>query len=173
MTEAVADENAAGGAEESVETQLRQQLASAEAAAAAAKEAQIRALAELENVRKRTQRDVENAHRFALERFAGELLAVRDSLELAVAGSADKADPARLIEGQQATLRLLERAFEKFDILKVDPQGGAFDPTVHEAVVMQPSEATANTVLQVVQPGYQLNGRLLRPARVIVAGPLS
>ena len=84
------------------------------------------------------------------------------------AGSA--ADPKALLEGQQATLKLLVRAFEKFDITQLDPLGEPFDPALHEAVLMQPSTTAApNSVLQVVQAGYQLNGRLLRPARVIVA----
>lgn len=150
--------------------QLRAELAAATEASSQAREQQLRALAELDNVRKRAQRDIENAHRFALERFAGELLGVADSLELAVA-SGVQSDPKRLVEGQEATLRLLEKAFEKFEIRRVDPRGASFDPALHEAVLMQPAaEAAPNTVLQVVQAGYQLNGRLLRPARVIVAG---
>ncbi|MFT3905259.1 MAG: nucleotide exchange factor GrpE [Steroidobacteraceae bacterium] len=154
--------------------QLTAQLVAAQAEAGQAREQQLRALAELDNVRKRAQREVENAHRFALERFAGELLAVRDSLELAVANSGQNADPASLLEGQQATLRLLEKAFDKYEIRKLEPLGAPFDPALHEAMLMQPSaEAAPNTVLQVVQAGYQLNGRLLRPARVIVAGAAS
>jgi len=148
---------------------LKAALQAAEQAAAASRDAQLRALAELENVRKRAQRDIENAQRFALERFAGELLAVRDSLELATQ-SAASADARTLIEGQQATLQLLAKAFEKFSIQRLDPQGAPFDPSLHEAVVAQESAtAPADSVLQVLQSGYQLNGRLLRPARVIVA----
>jgi molecular chaperone GrpE len=148
---------------------LRKALATAEQALAAARDAQLRALAELENVRKRAQRDIENAQRYALERFAAELLAVRDSLELAVQ-NAGTADARSLAEGQQATLQLLARAFERFSILRLDPSGQTFDPTVHEAVIAQESARSApDTVLQVLQSGYQLNGRLLRPARVIVA----
>ena len=148
---------------------LRGALAAAEQALAAARDAQLRAMAELDNVRKRAQRDIENAQRFALERFAGELLSVRDSLELAVQ-SAGTADAHSLAAGQQATLQLLARTFEKFSILRLDPLGEKFDPTLHEAVVAQESAvAPPNTVLQVLQSGYQLNGRLLRPARVIVA----
>ncbi|HLQ12998.1 MAG TPA: nucleotide exchange factor GrpE [Steroidobacteraceae bacterium] len=148
---------------------LRTALAAAEQASAAARDAQLRALAELENVRKRAQRDIENAQRYALERFAAELLAVRDSLELAVQ-NAGTADARSLAEGQQATLQLLARAFERFSILRLDPGGQNFDPTLHEAVIAQESaDAAPGTVLQVLQSGYQLNGRLLRPARVIVA----
>ena len=90
-------------------------------------------------------------------------------LELAVQSAAG-ADARSLAEGQEATLRLLAKAFEKFDIVRIDPAGAAFDPAWHEAVMMQESaEAAPGTVLQVVQRGYQLNGRLLRPARVIVS----
>jgi molecular chaperone GrpE len=149
--------------------QLRQRLEAAEAAAGAAREQYLRSMAELENVRKRAERDVQSAHRYALERFAGELLNVRDTLELAVKNAAT-ADARSLAEGQEATLRLLAKAFDKFDIVRIDPAGAAFDPGLHEAVLMQESaEAAPGTVLQVVQCGYQLNGRLLRPARVTVA----
>lgn len=148
---------------------LKSALDSAEQASAAAKDAQLRALAELDNVRKRAQRDIESAQRFALERFATELLGVRDSLELA-AQSASTADAQSLAAGQQATLQLLAKAFEKFSIQRFDPLGAAFDPTLHEAVMVQESaSAPPDSVLQVLQSGYQLNGRLLRPARVIVA----
>ena len=148
---------------------LRAELEAALQASAAARDAQLRAAAELENVRKRAQRDIENAHRFALERFAAELLGVRDSLELAVQNAAT-ADAAALAAGQQATLQLLAKAFEKYSIQRIDPLGAPFDPSLHEAVVMQESAtAKPDSVLQVLQSGYQLNGRLLRPARVIVA----
>ncbi|HVN98621.1 MAG TPA: nucleotide exchange factor GrpE [Steroidobacteraceae bacterium] len=149
--------------------QLRAELDAARQASAAARDAQLRAVAELDNVRKRAQRDIENAHRFALEKFAAELLGVRDSLELA-AQNAATADATALAAGQQATLQLLAKAFEKFSIQRIDPLGAAFDPALHEAVVMQESAtARPDSVLQVLQSGYQLNGRLLRPARVIVA----
>jgi molecular chaperone GrpE len=148
---------------------LRAALENAEQAGAAARDAQLRALAELDNVRKRAQRDIESAQRFALERFAGELLGVRDSLELA-AQSAATADAPSLAAGQQATLALLATAFEKFSIQRLDPLGAPFDPTLHEAVMVQESAtAPPDSVLQVLQSGYQLNGRLLRPARVVVA----
>jgi molecular chaperone GrpE len=148
---------------------LQAALAQAELAAGAARDAQLRALAELDNVRKRAQRDIDNAQRYALERFAAELLPARDSLELA-AQSAASADSASLIAGQQATLQLLSAAFEKFSIQRVDPHGASFDPAVHEAVLAQDSTSVPpGTVLQVLQSGYQLNGRLLRPARVIVS----
>jgi len=148
---------------------LKAALEAAEQASAAARDAQLRAVAELDNVRKRAQRDIENAHRYALERFAGELLGVRDSLELA-AQSAASADAQALAAGQKATLQLLASAFDRFSIRRIDPQGAVFDPTLHEAVTVQESAtAPPDTVLQVLQSGYQLNGRLLRPARVIVS----
>jgi molecular chaperone GrpE len=148
---------------------LAAELADAQAKARDHYDNYLRAVAETENVRKRGQRDVESASRYAIERFAGELLDVRDSLELGIAAGAG-ADPARLVEGMEATLRLVNRAFEKSGISVVDPQGQAFDPEFHEAMVTQPTpDHPAGTVLAVVQKGYVLNGRLLRPARVVIA----
>ena len=150
--------------------QLREELAVARAEAAIQqREQMLRAAAELENFRRRAARDMEQAHRFALEKFAQELLPVRDSLELAAASGAT-ADAAVLAAGQEATLKLLVRAFEKFALNTFDPAGEPFDPERHEAMATQPSTtAEPGSVLQVVQRGYELNGRLLRPARVIVA----
>lgn len=169
-TEPVPAEGAAG--EEGALTELaslREQLAEAQTAAVQGREQVLRAAAELDNIRKRAARDVEQAQRYALERFAQELLGVADSLELAVA-NAGTADAASLAAGQEATLRLLNSAFGKFSIRPIDPSGAPFDPERHEAMAMQPSStAEPGSVLQVVQRGYELNGRLLRPARVIVA----
>jgi len=149
--------------------QLQAELADALARAAEQRDLALRTAAEMENIRKRAARDVEQAHRFALEKFAQELLPVRDSLELAAASAAN-ADAASLAAGQEATLKLLAKAFERFSIRLIDPAGEPFDPERHEAMVMQESAtAEPQSVLQVVQPGYELNGRLLRPARVIVA----
>ena len=129
----------------------------------------LRAVAEADNVRKRAQRDVEAASRYAIERFAAELLDVRDSLELGVAAGPG-ADNARLLEGMEATLRLLNKAFEKSGLGLLDPVGQPFNPEFHEAIATQPTADQApGTVLTVVQKGYVLNGRLLRPARVLVA----
>jgi molecular chaperone GrpE len=148
---------------------LRRQLATAEQNAQAQRELYLRSAAELENVRKRAQRDIEQAHRYAIEGLATELLPVRDSLELGLASGAN-ADAKTLLEGKEATLKLLQRAFDKFAIRQIDPVGQPFDPNQHEAMLMQESSTAApNSVLQVVQSGYELNGRLLRPARVIVA----
>jgi len=144
-------------------------LAEAQEQARIQRDLYLRAAAELDNVRKRAQRDIESAHRFALERIAAELLPVHDSLALGVANGAN-ADAATLLAGQQATLKLLDRAFEKFSIAPIDPAGRRFDPGLHEAVLIQESgDVAPDTVLTVVQSGYELNGRLLRPARVVVA----
>ncbi|HEX7720020.1 MAG TPA: nucleotide exchange factor GrpE [Woeseiaceae bacterium] len=129
----------------------------------------LRAVAELDNVRKRAAKDVENARKFALERFASELLPVRDSLEMGLA-SADQADAEHLREGSLATLKQLAATLERFGVSEVDPQGEPFDPAVHEAMMMQPTTGVEpGTVVTVFQKGYLLNGRLLRAARVVVA----
>ena len=128
----------------------------------------LRAAAETENVRKRAARDIENAHKFALERFGKELLGVKDTLEMGLA--AEGASVESLIEGSEATLKLLGSVLERFGIAEIDPEGEPFDPEFHEAISMQPSEKVEpNSVVTVVQKGYTLNGRLLRPAMVIVA----
>lgn len=129
----------------------------------------LRTAAEMENVRKRAARDVEKAHKFALERFATELLTVCDSLEMALATD-DDISVESMKEGSEATLKLLRSVLTRFDVEELDPHGEPFDPAVHEAMTMQPSaEAEPGTVLTVFQKGYALNGRLLRPARVVVA----
>ncbi len=129
----------------------------------------LRTAAELENVRKRAARDVENARRFALERFARELLGVRDSLEMGLAAGAEAGAEA-LLTGSEAVLKLLTGTMGQFGIDEVDPLGEPFDPELHEAMTMQPSaDAEPGSVLTVYQKGYTLNGRLLRPARVVVA----
>jgi molecular chaperone GrpE len=129
----------------------------------------LRAIAELENFRKRSAREVDSARQFGVERFAADLLPVADTLVLAVE-SAGTADAATLAQGQEATLRMLLKAFERAGLSPIDPAGQPFDPSQHEAMAMQPSAGhPPHTVLQVVQKGWLLNGRLLRPARVIVS----
>jgi molecular chaperone GrpE len=129
----------------------------------------LRAAAELENVRKRASRDVENARKFALERFGKELLSVRDTLEMGLA-AAENATVESLIEGKNATLKLLSTVMSQFGIEEIDPAGEPFDPEFHEAISVQPSDKVEpGSVVTVVQKGYSLNGRLLRPAMVIVA----
>jgi molecular chaperone GrpE len=148
---------------------LQQALAESEERARSHWDQYLRAVADIENVRKRAQRDVEAAHRYGIDKFAQELLPVRDSLELAVE-NADRADAQSLATGQEATLKLLAKAFEKLNISEINPLGEPFDPARHEAMLAQPSaSAEPNSVLKVVQRGYEINGRLLRPARVIVA----
>lgn len=148
---------------------LQQALAESEERAKSHRDQYLRSVAELDNVRKRAARDIESANRYGLEKFAAELLPVRDSLELAVQNAA-RADVASLKEGQQATLQLLSKALERLGVTPIDPLGEPFDPARHEAMMAQDSPtAEPNSVLQVVQTGYELNGRLLRPARVIVA----
>ena len=125
--------------------------------------------AELDNLRKRTVREVEHARKYGAERLAGELLAAVDSLEMGIEAGSD-ASAQTLLEGKQATLKLLIGAMANSGVEQLDPLGEPFDPNLHEAMTMQPSEsAEPGTILTVVQKGYQLNGRLLRPARVIVA----
>lgn len=146
---------------------LQDALAAAEARALESRDLYMRALAEMENIRKRASRDVEQAHKYAVDRFANDLVGVKDSLELGLLAAGD---PQTLRAGTEATLKLLAKAFEKAGVLEIDPLGEAFNPELHEAMAMQPSpEHVPDSVTQVVQKGYQLNGRLLRPARVIVA----
>lgn len=129
----------------------------------------VRAMAEADNIRKRAARDIEHAHRYALENFSKDLLAVKDSLEMGLA-AADTADAESLLAGSEATLKLLAGSLERFGISEIDPEGEPFDPERHEAMTMQPSgDVEPGSVLTVIQKGYTLNGRLLRPARVIVA----
>jgi len=145
------------------------ELAEARAKADENWELYLRAAAELENVRKRTARDVEHAHKFALENFGRDLLAVVDSLEMGLA-AADNADAQALREGSEATCKLLKNTLERFGISELDPEGEPFDPEMHEAMSVMPSpNVEPGSVVQVIQKGYALNDRLLRPARVIVA----
>jgi len=144
------------------------ELEAARAELAQSQEDYLRLAAEMENLRKRAARESENARQFAIERFAGELLDVVDSLEMGLAASGASAEALR--EGSGATLRQLVSALEKHGIAVVDPEGEPFDPQQHEAMTLQPSEtAEPGSVMTVVQKGYTLNGRLLRPARVVVA----
>jgi len=131
----------------------------------------VRLQAELDNLRKRGERDLANAHKFALERFANELLPVRDSLEMGLAAfDAEGADPAKLHEGVELTLQMLTAALEKSAISEVNPLNERFDPEFHQAMSMQErDDVEPNTVVTVVQKGYTLNGRLIRPAMVIVS----
>jgi len=145
-------------------------LRRAEETATEFREQFLRTAAELENVRRRAARDVEGAHRFGVERFARELLAVVDSLEMGLEAARGAGGSEAVAEGTEATLRLMMTVLEKFGVTPVEAAGAPFDPEVHEAIMTQPSEEAApDTVIGVVQPGYRIHDRLLRPARVIVA----
>lgn len=164
-----ADDEASAADSDAAAAETAPSLAELQAKADENWEKYLRAAAELENVRKRAARDVENAHKYALERFATELLAVLDSLELGIATGAD-ADAETLLKGKEATLKQLLAIMEHFGVQELDPHGEPFDPALHEAMTVQPSaDAEPGSVLNVFQKGYALNGRLLRPARVIVA----
>lgn len=131
----------------------------------------LRVRAELENTRRRAERDVENAHKFGLEKFAQELLPVKDSLELGLnAVSGDDENVAKLREGTELTLKMLSDVMEKFGIKEVNPEGEPFNPELHQAMTMQESADHApNTIIMVMQKGYLLNERLVRPAMVVVS----
>jgi molecular chaperone GrpE len=130
-----------------------------------AREQHLRALAELDNTRKRAQRDIENAHRFALDRFIADLAPVRESLEMGLGAATGV-----VAEGLAMTLNQLDQALAKHGVAVVDPAGAAFDPALHEAMQVFPTDEVApDTVVQVLQKGLTLNGRLLRPALVVVA----
>ena len=131
----------------------------------------VRAQAELDNVRKRTTRDVENAHKYALDKFINELLPVLDSMELGLVASVEGEDISSLREGLELTLKMFCSSLEKSGVHPVNPQkGDKFNPDQHEAVTMQEvDDAESGTVVTTLQKGYELNGRLIRPAMVIVA----
>lgn len=131
----------------------------------------LRVRAEMENMSRRQAKELENAHKFALDSFVKELLQVRDSLELGqAAADAPDADVAKLREGTELTLKLLRDVMAKFGVERIDPEGEPFNPDYHQAMAMQPrSDVPPNTVVNVVQSGYLLNGRLMRPALVMVS----
>ncbi|WP_341675164.1 nucleotide exchange factor GrpE [Niveibacterium sp. SC-1] len=146
---------------------LTAQLRLAEQTAAEHHDAWLRAKAETENVRRRAAEDVIKAGKFAIERFATELLVVKDSLEQSL--SIENPSLESIREGVELTLRNLVRAFEKGNVQEIDPTGQKFDPHQHQAMSMVPSEQPANTVIQVFQKGYALEGRVIRPALVAVS----
>jgi len=153
------------------EADLADKLAECEKKAQENWDIALRTRAELENIQKRSKRDVEQAHKYALEQFSKSLLPVMDSLErgLEVIDQGDQqVDSIR--EGMELTVKLMLDTLGKFSIEQLNPKEQPFDPAHHEAMTMQPSdEVAANTVLHVVQKGYTLHGRLLRPAQVIVS----
>jgi molecular chaperone GrpE len=159
---AAADQPAAQ-ADPSIEERLRK----AELAAAEHHDAWLRAKAEAENVRKRAQSEIANAHKFALEGFASELLAVKDSLEAALASGNASVESMR--GGVELTLKQVAGVFERHNLSEIDPLGQKFDPHRHQAISTVEADAEPNTVVQVLQKGYLLHDRVIRPALVIVA----
>lgn len=155
--------------EASVEQDMEQMVADL----AAAKEQVLRTQAEMQNLRRRLERDVENAHKYALEKFVGELLPVVDNLERAIQAIDETNDEFKAVgEGIELTLKSFLDVLDRFKVAPVDPKGESFDPELHQAMSMlELQEVKPNTVIDVFQKGYTLNGRLVRPAMVVVAKP--
>jgi molecular chaperone GrpE len=150
---------------------LQAQLDEAQQQAAANLDKAIRTMAEMDNLKKRVQKDLDDERKYGLAKFAKELLSVLDSLELGIqAATGDSPEITKLREGSELTIKQFESVFNKFNIETVDPAGQAFNPELHQAMVMQPSSTVPpNHVITVFQKGYVMNGRLLRPAMVVVA----
>lgn len=168
--EGVESEVTADSAEAEI-ARLNQELEAARAEADDYWQRYVRAEAEKENIRKRAEKDAENARRQGMEKLANELLSVRDSLELGVdAAHQEDADVPKIREGTELTLKMLIQAMEKCDIEEINPVGEKFDPELHQAMSMQEAEGQeSNTVVSVMQKGYRVGDRLLRPALVMVA----
>ena len=151
--------------------ELQKKLAQAEKKAAENWDKSLRIQAEMENLKRRTQKDLDSAHKYGLEKFAKELLNVIDSLELGIqAANSELPEVVKLKEGSELTIKQFETVFAKFNIEAIDPMGQPFNPEFHQAMSMLPTaDAEPNTVINVFQKGYVLNGRLIRPAMVVVA----
>jgi|JFJP01.1.fsa_nt_gi molecular chaperone GrpE len=151
--------------------ELKKQLAETEKKAATHWDGLLRQRAEFDNLQKRVERDVENAHKYAIKRFAEELLAVKDSLEMGIEVAVKPETSLDAVkEGMGLTLKILANTLEKFGIVEIDPKNQKFNPEWHEAMAMIPAPDTEDgTIVIVHQKGYQLNDRLLRPARVVIA----
>jgi molecular chaperone GrpE len=158
---------AASPAPEQTQPSLEELLRAAEATAQEHQDAWLRAKAETENMRRRAQTDVANAHKYGVESFASALLPVKDSLEAALAAQNNTVETLR--SGVELTLKQLVAAFERFSLVEVNPVGEKFDPHRHQAMSMVEADAPANTVVQVLQKGYVLHERVVRPALVSVA----
>ena len=155
------------GQEAEVMPSLEELLKQAELASQEHHDAWLRAKADVDNIRKRTQVEIANAHKFAVEGFSSEILAVKDSLEAAI--KVETADLASMKSGIELTLKQLVSVFEKFNLSTIDPVGEKFDPHKHQAISMVEADAAPNTVVSVLQKGYLLHDRVLRPALVMVA----
>ena len=152
------------------ESELQAALVEAEQRAGEHQDAMLRMQAEMENLRKRLVRDLERSRKRALEGFMNDLLPVRDSLERGLEAAAETASVESLREGKALIMKMLDKAMTDHGLVEIDPKGEAFNPELHEAISLLPSEDFAeNTVMEVVQRGYQLNDRLIRPARVVVS----
>ncbi|OOE63978.1 MULTISPECIES: nucleotide exchange factor GrpE [Salinivibrio] len=178
--EQAAEQQASGGADIEHEetaamiariTELEAALEASEAKVQEQQDSVLRARADVDNMRRRTEQEVDKARKFALEKFAGELLPVIDNLERAVE-MADKEDESikPMVEGVELTLKTMMDTIDKFGLKAIDPQGQPFDPELHQAMTIQESaEHEPNTVMMVMQKGYELNGRVVRPAMVMVS----
>ena len=171
LAEESIEENAAVEEDQLDIASLQQQLEVARQQAADNLDKAMRTLADMENLKRRVQKDLDDERKYGLTKFAKELLSVIDSLELGIqAANGDSPEVAKLREGSELTIRQFESVFAKFNIEAINPLGDIFNPELHQAMVMQPSSSVEpNTVLNVFQKGYMLNGRLLRPAMVVVA----
>ena len=150
------------------EDELLQQLKQAEKKAEENWELLLRTKAEMENLRKRTEKDLEKAHKYGIEKFVSEMLPVKDSMEMGLA--AQDATVDSLHEGMELTLNMFNSALEKLGVKEINPENEAFDPELHQAMTMQETDQVeASTVLTVMQKGYVLNERLVRPAMVVVS----
>ncbi len=171
--QAQASESPSGNASNEPATleSLSQELVKAQQTAQENWDRFIRTQAEFENLKRRSEKDIQNAHKFAIEKFARELLSVADSLELGLEVEAsDNPEVAKLREGMELTLKQLLASLEKFQLVQINPEGERFNPELHQAMAMQPApNIEPNTVLKVYQKGYLLSERLLRPAMVVVA----
>ena len=158
-------------AEQARIAELEAQLEAAQQASLEERERAVRAVAEMENLRRRAAQDVEKAHKFALEKFAGELLPVLDNLERAIElADKDNEAPNPMIEVVELTLKSMQSSVAKFGLVALDPQNQPFDPNAHQAMSMiENAELAPNTVIAVMQKGYELNGRVIRPAMVMVS----
>jgi molecular chaperone GrpE len=171
IEEAEAEGEAAASPEEQSVEQLVKQLEVARAKADEHWDQLVRTQAQMDNLSKRHKRELENAHKYGLDKFVGELLGVWDSLELGhAAAHDDSVDVTKLLEGTELTLKMMSDAMSKLGVEQVDPMNEPFNPELHQAMSMQPrDDVPANTVVAVVQKGYTLNGRLVRPAMVMVS----
>lgn len=165
-----ADATIAGVLDHPSYKELEQKLTEAENKGSELLNQQLRIQAELDNVRRRAERDVMNAHKYALEKFGNDLLPVVDSLEKALQSDvSDNAFAKKIHEGIELTMSLLLKTLDKYGIKQINPVGDQFNPELHQAIATQPSDMPPNTVVEVLQKGYLLNDRLIRPALVVVA----